>query len=294
MDPAISLLTVLVLLLTFVLLTLGSQVVRRQGRVKLPLRRIAAYQALPSVTSEAVESERPIHVSFGGSGLGAESTISALAVSDLLYPMAERAAIASRAPLITMSDPTSLGLAQGTLLRAYERRGKRANFHASAARWYPQGPRSLAMAAGVGVALAEEDATLSVAAGRFGPELAFIGEAAIRYDQMFFGHSDQLDGQAVAWVMSDAPLIGEELYMAGAYLPARPSALHLGQVLAQEGLRLLAIVAILLVAVVTLAQEFLMNPALLLGVLAAVLVISGLVVGGIFLLRRVRQRRGAR
>lgn len=290
MDPAISLFTLFVLLLTFALVAIGAQVMRRQQRVKLALRRITAYQALPVVIGEAVESERPIHVSFGSSGLGGDSTVSALAVADLLYPLVERAAIASQPPIVTMSDATTLPLAQGTLRRAYERRRNLDAYTSAAARWFPQGPRSLAFAAGVGSAVADEDANLNVVGGRFGPEMAFIGEAAIRYDQMFFGQSDQLDGQAVGWVMSDAPLIGEELYVAGAYLPARPSTLHLGQILAQDVLRFAAIIAILLVAVLSLARSILINPTVLLIVLGLALGVTAVILAVIFLLRRVRGR----
>ncbi len=284
MTPEISVFTLLVLLLTFVLTILGAQVLRRQ-RVQLSLRRIRAYQAMPVAVSEAVEGERPIHVSFGGSGLGGASTISALAVADLLYPLMERAAIASQPPIVSLSDPTALGLAQGTLRRAYERRNNVEAYRSTAARWYPQGPRSLAFAAGVAGALADEDSNLSVVAGRFGAEIAFIGEMTMRYDQLFFGQSDQLDGQAVAYVMSERALIGEELYVAGAYLPRRPSPLHLSQLLAMEGLRFIVIAAILLVAVGTFIAENIV-------IILAVVVLLILITGGLFGLRLWRQRGG--
>lgn len=292
MTPLISALTLLFLLLTFALLTLGAQVLRRQRRWQFSLRRIAAYQAMPVVVGEAVESERPIHVSFGGSGLGAESTVSALAVADLLYPLAERLAVATHPPIVSLSDPTALGLAQGTLRRAYEMRRNLESFRSTAARWYPQGPRSLAFAAGVAGALADEDANMSAVAGRFGPELAFIGETAARYDQMLFAQSDQLDGQAVAWVMSEAPLIGEELYVAGAYLPRRPTVLHMSQLLAMDTLRLLVIVAILVTAMLAAAQRMLMDPRILLVTTGAVVAVVAVFLGVVFLIRYLGRRRG--
>ncbi len=285
MDPVTSVFTLLILLLTFVLVTLGSQAMRRQQRIRLSLRPIGAYQEMPTIIGEAVESERPIHVSFGGSGLGAEATVSALAVADLLYPLAERAAIASQTPIISLSDPTALGLAQGTLIRAYRRRDNMDAYTSTAARWYPNGGRSLALAAGVAGALADEDANLSVVAGRFGPEIAFIGEQATRYDQTFYGHSDQLDGQAVAWVMSRQPLIGEELYVAGAYLPAQPSATHLSQLLAMEGLRVVVLVALVLITIVAFAAEWIGLFLLVVGIAAGVLAV-------IFILNYLRQHRG--
>lgn len=285
MDPLTSVFTLLVLLVTFVLITVVAQFLRRQRRLRLALRPIAAYRSMPILVSEAVESERPVHISFGGSGLGLESTISALAVADLMYPLVERASVARQAPLITLSDPTALGLAQGTLIRAYRRREALGAYRSPAVRWYPQGPRSLAFAAGVGGALADEDANMSVVGGRFGPEIAFIGEAAYRYDQTFFAQSDDLDGQAIAWVMAGRPLLGEELYVAGAYLPAKPSALHLSQLLAMDGLRLLVVVAILLVAAFTVIREYFVQIAIGLGLLVLLI---GVYYGLMFL--RARRR----
>ncbi|GAB4572587.1 MAG: hypothetical protein Kow0077_12430 [Anaerolineae bacterium] len=270
MDPLTSVFTVFVLLLTFVLVTLAAQILRRQSRVRLGLRPIAAYRRIPVHVSEAVESERPIHVSFGGSGLGLESTASAMAVADLLYPLAERAAVAEQPPLVTVADPTALGLAQGTLIRAYRARENLGAFRNAGVRWYPQGPRSLAFAAGVSGAIADEDSNLSVVGGAFGPEIAFIGEMATRYDQAFFAQSDHLDGQAIGWVMSAAPLIGEELYVAGAYLARRPSSLQLGQILAMDGLRALVVLAILLVAAFTFIREWFVQIAIVLGVIVLV------------------------
>lgn len=284
MDPVISVFTLLILLITFVLITIVAQFLRRQKRIQLALRSIPAYRAMPVLVSEAVESERPIHISFGGSGLGLESTVSALAVTDMLAPLAERASVARQTPLVTVADPTALALGQGTLIAAYRRRENLAGFRNPAVRWYPYGPRSLAFAAGVSGAMADEDSNVSVLGGSFGPELAFIGEMAVRYDQTLFAQSDQLDGQAIGWVMSEFPLIGEELYVAGAYLPRRPTALHLSQVLAMDGLRLLVVLAILLVAVFTIIREWFVQIAIVLGVIV-------LAVGAYYLITSIMQRR---
>lgn len=295
MTTWISVFTVLVLLLAFILVALSAQAFRRRQRLRLTLRRIPAYRAMYSAVSEAVEAERPMHFSFGGSGLGNEATVSALASAELLYHLAERAALASHPPIVSLSDPTALGLAQGTLRRAYEARKNMEAYRSSAARWYPQGPRSLAFGAGVAATLAQEDSSMSVLSGRFGPEIAFIGETAIRYDQVLFAQSDQLDGQAVAWVMSEMPLIGEELYVAGAYLPQRPDPLHISQVLAMDILRLVAIVGIILFALYSSAQDFVRSvldnpgPFIVVGVVVLVLAFGG---GGlIWYLRSGRQSR---
>ena len=99
-----------------------------------------------------------------------------------------------------------------------------------------------------------------------------------------FGQSDQLDGQAVAWVFSERPLIGEELYVAGAYLPRKPAALHLSQLLAMEGLRMAVILGILLIAVISFAVQWIVPILIVMGAAAVILAV-------IFGVRYLRQRR---
>jgi len=74
--------------------------------------------------------------------------------------------------------------------------------------------------------------------------------------------------------------------VAGAYLPARPSALHLSQLLAMDGLRLLVIVAILLVAAFTAIREYFVQIAVVLGLIV-------LVIGIYYGLTYLRARRRA-
>src|SRR5260221_5974773 len=107
-----------VLLLALVLTIVGTTLASRSGMIQL--RRIGAYNAMPLTVSEAVESDRTLHLSFGSSAVGSTSAISAVAISDVLYPLAERAALADRGTLVTMSDPVTLALGQDTLRRAYK------------------------------------------------------------------------------------------------------------------------------------------------------------------------------
>ena len=106
--------------------------------------------------------------------------------------------------------------------------------------------RSLAFAAGAAAHSADIDAASSVLLGRFGTELAFFGENAVRHDQVFVAHSDNPSGQAVAYAQSETPLLGEELYAGPAYLSRRP--LHLGTAVAMDVLRWTVIMAILFTA----------------------------------------------
>src|SRR5258707_252401 len=145
---------------------------------RLQLREIPAYNALPLLVGEAVESSRTVHMSFGSSAVRQTSTISALAGAELLYHLAERSALSDRPTIATMSDPVTLALGQDTLRRAYKARDVLNKYRSTMAHWYPQGPQSLAFAAGAGADIRDEDASLNVFVGRFGPEMMLLAENA--------------------------------------------------------------------------------------------------------------------
>jgi hypothetical protein len=93
----------------------------------------------------------------------------------------------------------------------------------------------------------------NVLVGSFGPELALIAEATQRRGQSLLAASDQVTGQAIAYAMSDDILIGEELFSAGAYLGDEPR--FRAALVAQDFLRWLLILLLILFAVVALAPE---------------------------------------
>lgn len=222
------------------------------GAVRLrniPLRRIGAYEAMQLSASEAVESGRVVHVSYGSSALRDTSTVSAIASAEISFHLALRSVLADKPTIITLSDPISLGLAQDRLRRAYKLRNTLSKYRSTLAHWYPKGPLSFALAAGVGIAMLDEDFSTNILLGRFGPEMMLIAENAIRYDRYLVAQSDQVDGQAVAYVVADAPLIGEEMYAGAAYLDRTP--LHTGGVIAQDVLRYLVIAAIIVLAILS-------------------------------------------
>ncbi len=236
-------LTWVLLAISFVATVVGRFVVRR---FTVHMRPIRAYGILPGLAADAVESDRRVHFSMGSSALGASSTVTALASAEIIYRLAERLAISRRTPLVTLSDPITLPLAQDTLRRAYEYRRNMAHWRSGAAAWFPQGPRSLAFAAGVAAFVADADIDSSILLGRFGTELAVIGAGALRHDQTLIAHSDLVEGQAVAYAQADQVLLGEELYVGPAYL--RGNALERGGVIALDVLRWLVIAGILVAA----------------------------------------------
>lgn len=233
---------VVVILLIALALTLAGTALMRRWR--LSLRPLRAFGTLPTLVDEAIESDRTVHVSFGHAGVGAETTLTAVVGAEALQAMTERAAIGDRSPLVTLSDPLGLALAQDTLRRGYRARGVPDRYDNLAAVWLPQGPGSLAFAAGAASLAADQDASANVMIGRFGAEMIVIGEMGARRDAAQVAGSDLLEGQAVAFAISEMPLIGEEMFVGGAYF-SRDLVKRAG-VLAQDVLRLGIIVIIVL------------------------------------------------
>ncbi len=240
MDSTTQFLSIIIILITLVVLSVGRR------RTTLVLRPIAAYDALPMLIGAAIEQDRPVHVSLGSAGVGGTSTALALASAELFYRVVQRASISPVAPILTVSEPTAIPLAYTTMRRAYDARGLIYNYNSSGVRWYPAGARSLAFAAALTAMLADDRVGANVLVGSFGPELALIADAAYRRNQPVIAASDQLEGQAVAYALADQPLIGEELFTAGAYLGDQPRT-----VITLDTLRWLLILAMIAIAVVT-------------------------------------------
>jgi uncharacterized protein DUF6754 len=253
-DSTTQFLTIVILTLTVVSSLIVTQFIRRRPNL-YTLRDIPAYQTVPMMIGEAVEANRPVHVSLGNAGLGGNSTILALASAELFYQIVNRAAIGGAAPIITVSDTSAVPLGQDTLRRAYAVRGIIERYPQGSVRWYPGGGRSLAFAAALTATLGDDHVSSSFLAGSFGVELALVAEAAARRNQGIIATSDQLEGQAVAYAMSDQVLIGEEVFAAGGYLGGAPS--QIASIVTLEMLRLLLILALIIPAAVAVGDTVL-------------------------------------
>lgn len=245
MDTTTQFLSILVILLVLALFGASIGVMRRQ-RNRLILRAIPAYTRLPQIVGAAIEANRPMHLSMGNAGIGGDNTVLAVAVAEFFYHTARQAAISPVSPILTTSNPTTIPLEQDVLRRAYASRDLLTHFRAADVQWYPSGPRSLAFAAALTALIADNQVGGNVLVGSFGPELALVLDATRRRDQLAIAASDRLDGQAVAYAMSDEPLIGEEIYVAGAYLDNQRVS-----VITLDVLRWIVILAIVALAIIT-------------------------------------------
>lgn len=217
MDETTQVVSILIIMLVLVVNVIATQFARRRRDV-FPLRAIPAYEAIPSTIGLSIESNRPLHLSMGGAGIGGLSTPLALAAAELFYQVTRRAAIGDVPPVLTLSDASALPLGQDTLRRAYRSQGHLERYRYYSTRWYPSGARSLAFAAALTSMIVDDKVSANLFAGSFGTELALIMDVGRRRGLPGIAVSDQLEGQAVAYAFSDQVLIGEEVFAAGAYL----------------------------------------------------------------------------
>jgi hypothetical protein len=237
----------LLLLLAFVVMIIAA-LISRVFKWVPPLRLISGYLDMPKAVNASVEQARPIHVSPGSVRVGQESTLSALASLAIIYDLVEQQSFMDRTPLATVSDPVTLVMTQDALRKAYTVRDNLNTYRSSATVWFPQTERSMAFGAGASGLASDVRAYANIMIGQFGSELAYIGETSARHNQVFIGHSTQLEGQAIAYAQADALVIGEELFVGEAYLDPDRS-LDVGGVVALDILRWVAVAAIILIAI---------------------------------------------
>ncbi len=237
-----------VLLFAVLIIAFTPLVARRRKKAPsepLPLRPIDGYSSLPRATGEAVETGRRLHVSLGSGGVGGAETAAVLAGLTVVERLAQSASVSDRPPVVTTGDSVAAILAQDTLRRVYLQQNLIERYDPNSARL--AGPTPFSYAAGAMLAVPDETVAANVLAGTFGQEIAAVTEAGVRAGITQVAGASEVDAQAVAYAAAQHPLIGEELFVAGAYLRQLPS--HIASVYAQDAMRVLVVAAFVILAV---------------------------------------------
>jgi hypothetical protein len=191
----------------------------------------------------AIESNRPVHLGMGSAGIGGKNTLLALASAELFYQVAREGSIGDVPPIVSVSDGSAVPLAQDSLRHGYQPSGRAHLVRYANVRWFPAGNRSLAYAAAVTALMGDDSVSSNILTGSFGPELALIMDASNRRKLPVIAASDQVEGQAVAYPLSEYLFIGEEIFVSGAYLDQR--ALPSAEALTLDLLRWLTVAALI-------------------------------------------------
>lgn len=231
----------LILFLLFVGALLFFTVRVRAGK-EPGLRRIAAYERLKGFAGRAVEAGRPFHLSLGVGSMTDVTTADSLAGLSILNYLAEQSSLTGTHPIISMADPTVMLFAQNVVRSAQGNDPYGLETGYRQVRWIA--PQPAAYAAGVMSLLSLDDVEANVMVGAFGDEYLLMGETAARRNISHVGGASNPNTLPLIYASAQETLFGEEIYAAGAYLQRRPS--HLGSLLAQDTLRWVVALAILI------------------------------------------------
>jgi Domain of unknown function (DUF6754) len=204
-------------------------------------RKIEAYERLNRAIGLAVEGGTRLHVSIGRGNLFTARGGSALAGLAMLRRLSEQTSLSDQPPIVTSGDASLAILSQDTLQSGYRAAGAEDQYRFTTGRLTGLTPFSFA--AGTIPVMHDEKVSANVVIGDLGAEAALLTDAANNEGADLIAASDNLSAQSVLFAASDEPLIGEELFAAGAYLGAGTS--HEASLQAQDVLRWLVILAIL-------------------------------------------------
>ncbi len=231
--------TALIIFIVAALLLLVFTFLRRKSPAMF--RKIEAYERLNRAVGLAVEGGTRLHVSIGRGNLFTARGGSALAGLAMLRRLSEQTSISDNPPIVTSGDASLAILSQDTLQSGFRAAGAEDQYRVTTGRL--TGLTPFAFAAGTIPIMRDENISANVVIGDLGAEAALLADAAEGKDTDLIAASDNLSAQSVLYVYSQEPLIGEELFAAGAYLGAGAS--HEASLQVQDVLRWLVILAIL-------------------------------------------------
>ncbi len=205
--------------LLFILLCLGLVLYyffSDEALGKINLRSIQAFKRFRRQVDLAVESGKRLHISLGR-GTITDLQGGAAFISLTILDRCARAATNSDLPPMTTSGDGIINiLSQDTLQTTYKNLAAEQRYDPTNSRF--TGLTPLAYAAGAMPAIHDEHVSANILAGHFGTEVALLTEAGERSQSLTVAGSDSIPAQAVLFATADEPLLGEELYAAGAYL----------------------------------------------------------------------------
>jgi len=203
----------LVVVLAAAVLTLGLTFIRRKSR---PIfREIPAYTRLKRAIGISVEDGTRLHISLGRGGLQTPHGAPALAGLAMLHHLSEQTSASDKPPVVTSGTADLAILTRDILQAGYKAAGTDEIYNPATGRLTGLTPFSFA--AGAIPSIRDENVSANVLLGHFGPEIALLTDAAERTNSQTVAATDDPSAQAVLFASVDEPLIGEELFAAGAY-----------------------------------------------------------------------------
>ena len=212
------------------------------------LRDIPAFRHFRREVDLAVEAGKRLHISIGRGSVNDLPGGAAFIGLTILDRCARAASNSDRPPMSTTGDGVLTILGQDTLRSTYRSLATEQRYDPTNVRL--TGLTPLSYAAGAMPTIREEQITANIYAGHFGTEIALLTEAGERSQSLTVAGTDNIPAQAVIYATANEPLLGEELYAAGAYLGAGPA--HTASLTMQDIMRWLLVAVIVVGAILKL------------------------------------------
>lgn len=214
-------------------------------RPRWGLRPITAFSELIRSLGLSVEEGTRLHLTLGHTGITQPTSASALIGLQALERITAVSSISDRPPLATSGEGSLTLLSQSTQRAAYRLNNALDLYDPQRGRL--TGVTPLSYAAGMLPIAHDENVSVHLMIGHYGPEIGLLCEAAVRNNAFTLAASDSLSTQAVLFATTKQPLIGEELFAIPAYLQTSPA--HVASLRVQDLLRWGVILALVLSAV---------------------------------------------
>jgi len=235
--------TGIVVVVLFVGLMIFFSIINKDRKTPL-IRPIPAFDKINQEINVSVEDGTQLHVSLGRGGVSGPESAAGLAGLSILKQVIEKSSMCDYPPVGSTGNPVLSILAQDMI------RGSSKAVSVSALHKHPSGEligvTPFSYAAGTLTTIRDDTVSANVHTGWFGNEIIWLTTAGERQSSPTIAGTAELPAQAVIYASASDPLIGEELYAAGAYMGA--GKMHEASISAQDVIRWI-IIGIILVGV---------------------------------------------
>jgi hypothetical protein len=213
------------------------------------LRVIPSFEQLQKALNLIVESGKGAHITVGRASILSPQAGSTLAAVEMLSYLSRLCLNGDIPPLSTSGDGVVNLLAIDALRKSYRAVHLQQRFHPLSGQ--VTGVSAYSYVVGAMLAQRDENRTLTVAMGSFGPEIGLLADTSERMQAHTIAGTDNLLAQAVLYATSRSPLIGEEFFAAGAY--TQGTVIQNASLKTQDILRVLLVIGMVIGSILKMA-----------------------------------------
>ena len=231
------------------LLVMAIIAILDRKRIKINFRHLPALDTLQKAINLVVEGGKGMHITTGRGDVLSPHFAASLMSLHLLKVLAKQILNGDIPPLATCGDGYLNILSQETLESAsasaqlpedYQQYGSQVT-----------GVTPFSYTAGTMMAQRDDRQVVMVITGHYGAEAGLIADMAERSRAHTISGTDDLTAQAMLFVTTRAPLIGEEFFASGAYIHG--NLLHTTSIKTQDLLRIVIVAGMIIGTVLKLA-----------------------------------------